>query len=902
MEVRWGHKPPRRRPRSAALRTPSGVGWLGDVLARLPQVDNLTCASKLRYMPALRTASIVTLVALATPALHAQRGDRAGEEQALLPGSVAVPPAIARTPEEELQTFHLPKGFEVRLFAAEPMVQDPVVATWDGDGRMWVCEFTNYMLDIEATDEAAPTGRVVVLHDDDHDGAADRSTVFADGLVLPRAVLPMRGGALVITPPNLVWMPDADGDLVADGPREVVMGGFEAGTGNPEHAGNGLVWGLDNLIHLANDRRMLRWRGVGDFEVVAGNGGGQWGLSMDDRGRFYVNNNSDWLRCDLLPNRYGAIAQDLGGLPGLSHRVTGDQRTWPARITPGVNRGYREGLLKGYKLTRTTGTCSPCAYRGALLPFDGDVFVCEPCGNLVRRFQLREHDGRLAGDNAYGAVEDEFLTSTDERFRPVDIKNGPDGALYVVDMYRGVIQHRNYVTSFLRDQVERRGLEQPVHKGRIWRVVPKAPATRALSPTLSTAAPAAAALALADPSGAVRDVALQHLVQHDLQAALPTVRGLLEHPRPAVRIAALAAIDGLEAWSTPEGRRYTRDHDAGVQSFAWQHAGPALARYDTHLWRSLDRLGRDAPATVRWHAALAVGDALRHEDRSDARVLARGVRRLASFVAHAPDDAVLRGCVATAAHPHIAAVLAELAGGDGDPEALRGAVADLSKRAMRSRDTGAQRDVLALAGRVEAGPLRRALLQGAAGALPKGNRRVGWLNLGDAPAALATLSKDADLKVRRSAQALLGAVRVGGAAAPGAVTSLSAGEKARVERGAVVFRGACAACHQLDGRGQDGLAPPLRDSEWVTGPSERLVRIALHGVRGPIEVDGKTWDLEMPGQGHLSDQELAQVLSYLRRAFGHEASCVDQAAVTKERKRAKKRSGAWTATELLGKK
>ena len=197
------------------------------------------------------------------------------------------------------------------------------------------------------------------------------------------------------------------------------------------------------------------------------------------------------LRCDLLPNRYGAIAQDLGGLPGLSHRVTSDQRTWPARITPGVNRGYRKGLLKGYKLTRTTGTCSPCAYRGALLPFDGDVFVCEPCGNLVRRFQLREHDGRLAGDNAYYAVEDEFLTSTDERFRPVDIKNGPDGALYVVDMYRGVIQHRNYVTSFLRDQVERRGLEQPVHKGRIWRIVPKAPATRALSPTLSAAAPAA---------------------------------------------------------------------------------------------------------------------------------------------------------------------------------------------------------------------------------------------------------------------------------------------------------------------------------------------------------------------------------------------------------------------------
>ncbi|MGC6486962.1 MAG: PVC-type heme-binding CxxCH protein, partial [Planctomycetota bacterium] len=422
----------------------------------------------------MRAFRLLLAALLATSALSAQRGDRAGEQQVLLPDSVVVPPAVVRSAAEERATFHLPKGYEAQLFAAEPMVRDPVVATWDADGRMWVCEFTNYMLDIEATDEAAPTGRVVVLHDDDGDGAADRSTVFADELVLPRAVLPMRGGALVLTPPQLVWMPDADGDLVADGPREVVLDGFEAGTGNPEHAGNALVWGLDNRIHLANDRRMLRWTGPGAFEVEQGNGGGQWGLSMDDRGRFFFNSNADWLRCDLLPGRYGPTAQPLGGLPGLGHRVVTDQRVWPSHITPGVNRGYREGLLKDYTLTRTTGVCSPCSYRGALLPFDGDVFVCEPCGNLVRRFRLRDHDGRLGGDNAYHDAQDEFLTSTDERFRPVDLKNGPDGALYVVDMYRGVIQHRNYVTSFLRDQVEKRGLEQPVHMGRIWRIVPKA--------------------------------------------------------------------------------------------------------------------------------------------------------------------------------------------------------------------------------------------------------------------------------------------------------------------------------------------------------------------------------------------------------------------------------------------
>jgi mono/diheme cytochrome c family protein/glucose/arabinose dehydrogenase len=850
----------------------------------------------------MRALASVSLLALVAGDLCAQRGDRPGEKQVMLPDSVDVPPAIVRTPAEERATFHLPKGYEVQLFASEPMVQDPVLATWDGDGRMWVCEFTSYMKDIVATDEAEPSGRIVVLHDDDGDGAADRSTVFAKDLVLPRAVLPMRGGALVITPPNLVWMPDADGDLVADGPQQVIMGGFEAGTGNPEHSGNGLTWGLDHRIHLCNDKRLLRWTGVGTFELERGNGGGQWGLAMDDRGRFYFNYNSDWLRVDLVPNHYGAPAADLGGLPGLNHRAVSDQSTWPARITPGVNRGYRKGVLRDYKLARTTGVCSPCAYRGTLLPCDGDVFVCEPCGNLVRRFVMRDGDARMGGDNAYAAVQDEFLTSTDERFRPVGLSNGPDGALYVVDMYRGVIQHRNYVTSFLRHQVEKRGLEDPIHKGRIWRIVPKVGREVAAAPKLSQAEPAAVAAALAHDSGTVRDQALQHLVQHDLQAALPTVRSLLTHERAAVRIAALSAVQGLGAWTDSEVRRFVRDPDAGVRCFAWQHAGSALARHDNHVWTAVEQLDAGTAANVRWHAALAVGDALRHDDLDPERAEPRALRRLSRFVLDDPGDAVLRGCVATAAHPHLGDVLAALAAADASNKELRAAIVDLSRRAMRSRDRDTQRHVLAVAGEVATDDARGALLQGFAAALPKGNRRVGWLDLGETPTELAALGTSADQRIRRHAQALLGAVRVGGAAAPGAVTSLTDAEKAMVQKGSVVFRGACAACHQLDGSGQQGLAPPLRDSEWVTGPSERLVRIALHGVRGPIEVDGTRWDLEMPGQGHLSDQELAQVLSYLRRAFGHQASCVSPKQVQQERRRTNKRASAWTAAELLGKK
>lgn len=825
----------------------------------------------------------------------------------MLPDDLVVPPATVRSAAEELATFEVPDGFEVQLYAAEPMVQDPVVATFDAAGRLWVAEFRNYMLDVEARDEGDATGRIVVLHDDDHDGCADRSTVFCDQLVLPRAVLPLVGGALVIAPPDLYWMPDANGDLVADG-RERIMGGFEAGTGNPEHSGNGLTWGFDHRIHLCNDKRMLRRTGQG-FEIEPGAGGGQWGLCLDDRGRFFFNYNSDWLRCDLVPSHYGPRASAVGGLPGLNHRVASDAGVWPIRVTPGVNRGYQNGVLKDWRLANRTGVCSPVIYRGDLLPFAGDAFICEPCGNVVRRVVLRNQDDLMLGDNAYESEQREFLASTDERFRPVNLSNGPDGALYVVDMYRGVIQHRNYVTSFLRDQIKKRKLEDPVHLGRIWRVVPKGSARPAPVLNLLGATASQLVMALSHQSGTVRDLALRQLVQRKLREAVPELRQLLNEraDRPAVRIAALSALAGLHALGYTEVRRWARSLEPGVAAFALQYAGATLARGDSRAWAAIEGYDRHTPTAIRWHAALAIGDALLSDTGMNEATSNRAFALLARWLRDDPDDAMLRACVATAAHPQLVRVLRELGemlvAKPTDAKSLmvsyRRAVADLAQRATKTRSAEVQLELLALA---EATPtlwLKQELLAGAAKALPKGDRRTGWLALGETPASLVVLSQHADEVVRTRAQQLLGSVRVGGLAMPGTVANLSDAEKLLVQQGEVLFRGACAACHQLDGRGQLGLAPPLRDSEWVTGPAGRLIRIALHGVKGPIEVDGETWELEMPGQGHLSDDELAKVLSYLRRAFGHQASCVDKGQVKKLRNATKLRASAWTAGELL---
>ncbi|MBM3972548.1 MAG: c-type cytochrome [Planctomycetes bacterium] len=852
--------------------------------------------------------------------LLAQKGDRPGEAQTPLPKDLVVPDAAPKSWADEQATLRVPAGFTVQLFAGEPFVADPVAAQVDAHGRLWVVEMRGYMNDLDATGENAPTGRIVVLHDDDGDGAAERSRVFADGLVQPRAALPLRGGALVVAPPELLWLPDADGDGVADG-RTVVMGGFEAGLDNPEHSGNGLLWSFDHRIHLANDARMVRWTKAG-FVVEPGAGGGQWGIAHDDRGRLFFNYNEDWLRCDLVPGRYGPLARAIGGLPQHNHRVVAGRTVWPARITPGVNRGYQPGRLVDHKLAIHTAVCSPHVYRGGLLPdCDGDVFVCEPAGNVVRRVRLRDHDGLLAGANVYEAERGEFLTSTDERFRPVCLTTGLDGALYVVDMYRGVIQHKNFVTSWLRTQIEQRQLAQPVGLGRIWRIAPIGEertaaanegsdraraghdvAARANVPPVRSLHDVAAEQlveALQDGNGAVRDVALRELIQRDERSVVPALRQLAkEHARPTVRLAAWSAVDGLDGFVAADARAALRDADAGVVAFGLGRASAFLAAEDRMVWLAAEQHGLGPTPSVRWHVALALADVAHGKDAARSR--SRRVDLLARMLAQHGGDAGLRAAVAAAARDDLADALRAAVAQPGEDKARSPWLSDLAARGTKARLAAGQQALFALAQELATPALRRAVLQGAVEALPKGEARIGWLRLPQAPSALVALVGVDDAPTAAAARELLAAIAVDGVVAPGEVAQLTVDEAQRVRAGEALFARACAACHQLDGGGMQGLAPALRDSEWATGPIDRIVRIVAHGMRGPVAVNGTTWTLEMPAQRQLSDADVAAIVGYVRRAFGHRQSVPDAAAVAAIRARHKDRVEPWTAEELLG--
>src|SRR5690606_20189848 len=198
---------------------------------------------------------------------------------------------------------------------------------------------------------------------------------------------------------------------------------------------------------------------------------GQWGISQDDWGRLYYNDNSSNLAGDYFPPGLGAGNPNQRKVAGYGETIVKDTRVYPIHPTPGVNRGYMEGVLDSTgRLVNFTAACGPLVYRGGLIP-GFNAFVAEPAANLIKRNVLTETGYRVSGKQAYEGRE--FLASTDERFRPVNLHDGPDGGLYVLDMYRGIIQHNTYLTPYLKEQIAKRGLSLPLGMGRIYRVIPK---------------------------------------------------------------------------------------------------------------------------------------------------------------------------------------------------------------------------------------------------------------------------------------------------------------------------------------------------------------------------------------------------------------------------------------------
>ncbi len=730
------------------------------------------------------------LAALAAFSVLAQNGDKRGDVQTSRVPADKIPPSPPLSPTEALKKFKIAPGFKIQTAAHEPDVEVPIALQFDPDGRMWVLEMRGFMPTPEGVGEDKPVGRVSILEDADGDGVYEKSKVFIEGLVMPRAFLLVHGGLLLAEPPRL-WFYPIQNDK--PGERTMVDDDYARGAdtklgtkANPEHAANSLTSAIDNWIYSMDHTRRYRFAD-GKWLKEPSAKRAQFGMSQDNFGRLFYNANSDQLRGDMVPSHYLAKAAPGARLPGLGVQSVKDQSVWPIRVNPGVNRGYQAGTLRNdFTLWKFTAACGVSIYRGDALPAEcvGNAFLCEPAANVVRRNILSEKDGIVTAQNAYD--KSEFLASTDELFRPVNTYTGPDGALYIVDMYHGIIQHRVFLTSYLRKQAESRGIDKVTTYGRIYRVTHEStkPLTNA---QFSKASSSELVAQLANPNGWRRDTAQRLLVQRNDASAVPALQTMaFQHTNELARLHALWTLEGLMKIDAGLLSRALDDKHSKVRAAAVRLTEPLLrvpSPQTEDLRKKLLMLAADRTADVQIQLALTLGEI-------------------------APDDA--------------------------------------SRTALKSL---AQSEF----------------------ALAKGAANFSIASREPKPVANVTPKGP----------------------------KLSAAELKRFEAGKGYYEVVCLPCHQPHGMGQEGLAPPLVGSEWVAGPEKRLARIVLHGLRGPIQVKGQAYEMDMPALGILDDEQIATVLTYVRNEWGNSSAPVSTNVVKQVRDATADRNDAWTQEELL---
>lgn len=837
---------------------------------------------------------------LSSTNLFAQNGDKKdapGVVQVAPIPQGKIPPSPVLSAEEALKSFKLAPGFRIEVVASEPLVHDPVAMTFAPDGKIWVVEMSGYMPNADGIGEDKPVGKIAVLEDINGDGRMDKRSVFLDGLVMPRALSLVRDGLLVAEPPHLWFCRDTDHDGKAD--QKVEVAKDYGDQKSPEHTANGLMWALDNWIYSADTTMRFR-SGEEDWIREPTSFRGQFGISQDDFGRLVYNSNSDQFRIDLVPSKYLQRNPNYRTPAGLNVDPIKNQTVWPARVTPGVNRAYLKGILRpDGTLAKFTAACSPLIYRGDNFPseFRGNAFVCEPSANLIKRNILREENGVLRGWQAYTNAE--FLASTDEWFRPVGLNNGPDGALYVVDMHHGILQHRIFLTSYLRAQSESRGLERPTGLGRIFRIV--ANDTKPKPVNLARLTSGQLVEILSHPNGWVRDTAQRLLVErNEAKTIQPLKAKAAADKNPLGRIHALWTLEGIGQLDKATLFSALASPDPKVRSMAIRLSEPFFKSQDAQefLKRFVAITATDLNPDVQLQLAFTLGEI-------DDWKAQQGMLAIAK---NSSANLYIRDALLTGLYQRELEVLEKLLGDKGwieDEPGRAEFLSGLAQSIFTERKTNSVDRLFALA--AKSLPWQQtALLEGVIATAPAGKGRNAakpkLLLFSSKPAGIAALEKNRSAK--NSAQLKKISTMVTwpgqpGYVAPPTVAPLTAEQQKQFAFGKDLFAASCAACHQLTGLGMEGLAPPLADSEWVLGPPERLARIVLHGVRGPLSVKGKTYEMEMPSLAVFDDEQIASVLTYIRREWEHGASPVSAETVKAVRAATSARNEPWTEAELL---
>lgn len=523
------------------------------------------------------------------------------------------------SPEESMKTMWLPGGYHMELVASEPMIHQPVAIAWDGDGRMYVAEMITYMQDADATGEQEPISRISLLEDTDNDGKMDKSSVFIDSLLLPRMIQCV-GEEVLVNETNSIDIysyRDNDHDGKADEKKLVYTNeAYRVNDANMEHQRSGLDWNLDNWMYITYDRVRLRYiHGVMEADTLPSGAGGQWGLTHDNYGRlFYSSAGGETPALGFQINPiYGRLDFD-------DQLDSVFQQVWPIIATPDVQGGFPR-LRPNVTLNHFTASCGQSIFRGDRLPQDlvGDYLVCEPVGRIVRRAKVVNEKGKIVLHNAY--EKQEFISSSDMNFRPVNSATGPDGNLYIVDMHRGIIQQGNWTRpgSFLRHRIDSLGLAKNIGHGRIYRVVHDG-FERGPKPGMLEESSSQLVSYLDHPNGWWRDNAQKQIIINGDKSVVPQLKKMAmggqsffekllfwkDKPGEFGRIHALWTLEGLNAIDKEVLTAALKDESAQVRRTAIWISQPYFEKNDEEMIAQAGLLQTDPDYDVRTQLLLSL--------------------------------------------------------------------------------------------------------------------------------------------------------------------------------------------------------------------------------------------------------------------------------------------------------
>ncbi len=712
-------------------------------------------------------------------------------------------------PKVSLNGYKIEEGFELSVIASESFFKAPVSMDFDNKGRMWVVEMIGYMPNLEGIGEDEPNGRISILEDLDKDGVIDHSKTFLDKLVLPRGLAHVYGGLLYTDGPKL-WFVEIKNDKPG---KKTLVDPIYAEGGNVEHSSNGLMMNIDNWIYNSNYNFRYQLKN-GKWLKEPTSYRGQWGITKDNFGRLYYNNNSTQLQGDyVLPNR--AIRNKYFKPTIAEGQKLTNNKVFPIHQTS-VNRGYQKGVLdeKGY-LVEVTAACGPLVYRGGSFPkeYNQNVFVCIPEANLIKRNILNFNNTETVANQAVEGKE--FIASTDEGFRPVNIFNGPDGAMYIVDMHRGIIQHKAYISQYLTEQLATKKLDTLQNAGRILKVVNKASKLHTI-PDLSKATSKELVALLSHQNGWLRDRSQQILINKNDKTIVKDLVALTKNTNQlSTAIHALYVLDGLNMLTfgilsdviSQTKQPETIAHVLGLsERFATVQNAAKLKAISTQLLAQNNEM-------IDLYLAFSLNNWLKIDNETFLPIIAQIEKKYSN-------KRVFQ-------------------------EAITSSLEGKEELYLKAQNPNAI--------------LKNNLT------LAINNRQKKEMN--------PIFVKEKNVVDNRT-------------------------------KGLQLFRSICSACHGADGKGIQDLAPPLKGSEYIDGSMKRLASIILHGLSGPITVNGKLYQLnnEMPGLAtnkDISDQDITDIIRFTQNAFAKEGKNITEAEVKKMRDKKPAGGGLFDEKQLL---